>query len=240
MIFRDCQGKPTRNMWHSCLAMLYSITFSNTAKYGYVLSSNLTKSEAEIKNSYAKLSVFQLLNFTLIIHIRYSCSVHLSESITVYLGKQIILHLPTTGLWHLFLQHMVLWAAIVDHVLGPKDRSRVKLKFWEDVQKIKKCFLAWQILLQEFLCKIFLRWSVITVFTPNGFEYTQIFFFPTMKATVASTFCSGASFYWTAHLVAECLVYVNCFQWILSMFKNKNHLHVCFLVELIENAHLSV
>lgn len=134
LVFRDCQGKPIRKVWHSCLAMLYEMTFSNTAKSGNVLSSNVTR-EAEIKNSDGKQPIFQLLNYMLIIYIRYYCSVHPSESITVYLWKQIILCLPTTGLWHFFPQHMVLRVAIMDQILDPKNMSCVS---WAAVHKIKK------------------------------------------------------------------------------------------------------
>lgn len=93
LVFRACQGKPTRKVWHSCLAMLYAITLSNTAKSVNVLSSNFTRREAEIRNSNGKQPVFQLLNFMLIIYIRYCCSVHPLESITVFLGK----HYPTSA-----------------------------------------------------------------------------------------------------------------------------------------------
>lgn len=180
MVCRDCQSKHTKKMWHSCLAMLSAMTFNNTAKSGNVLSSNITRKNAEMENSNGKQPLFQLLNIMLIIYIRYCCSIHPSESVTVYLGKQILL-LPATGLWHLFPQHMVLCAAITD--IGPKGHFLCEMEALRGCAQ-KRWFLAWQILLQAFLCRIFLRWSVITVFTPNEFEYTQIFFFPTMKATV--------------------------------------------------------
>lgn len=135
MVCRDCQSKNTKETWHSCLAMLSAMTFNNTAKSGNVLSSNITRKDTEMENSNGKQPLFQLLNIMLIIYIRWCCSVHPSESVTMYLGKQIILLLPATGLWHLFPQHMVLCTAITDKILGPKDRSCVKWKLWEDVHK---------------------------------------------------------------------------------------------------------
>lgn len=108
--------------------MLYAMTFSNTAKSGNVLASNVTRREAEIKNSNGKQSVFQLLNFMLIIYIRYCCSVHPSESLTLYLGKQIILRLPTTGLWNFFPTAYGVMSYYHGPDIGPKGQVLCEIK----------------------------------------------------------------------------------------------------------------
>lgn len=135
---------------------LCAMTFCNSAKSGNVLCSNITRREAKIQNSNGKNPVFQSLNFKLIIYVRYSCSVCPSGSITVYLGNRLshiwLLQGYDTfscSIWCYELpsetEYWARWTGLVQNC-----------SLCGDAHKLKRWFLAWQVLLQNSSVESFL------------------------------------------------------------------------------------